>query len=66
MADSPVDTHEQLRNATVGFDLLFANDLTKARETFASGQSPFHALGHGACAFLEAALGMEVRISCFS
>ena len=61
MADSQLDTETQLRNARVGFDHLFANDLIKARETFASGDSPFHQMGHGVCAFLEAALGMEVH-----
>lgn len=61
MTDSQLDTQQQLRAATVGFDYLFANDLTKARETFAGGDSPFHSMGHGVCAFLEAALGMEVR-----
>ena len=59
MAATPT-TDAQLRAATVGFDHLFANDLEKARGTFANGDSPFHLLGHGVCAFLEAALGMEV------
>ncbi|KAM5532321.1 Outer membrane protein Iml2/Tetratricopeptide repeat protein 39 [Ganoderma adspersum] len=62
MADSQLDTQQQLRAATVGFDYLFANDLTKARDTFAGGDSPFHAMGHGVCAFLEAALGMETGL----
>ena len=61
MVDSQLDTQQQLCAATVGFDHLFANDLIKARDTFAGGDSPFHAMGHGVCAFLEAALGMEVR-----
>lgn len=60
MAAAPQDTGAQLRAATVGFDWIFANELEKARETFASGDSPFHSLGLGVCAFLEAALGMEV------
>ena len=55
-------TVTELRAATAGFDYLFANDLDKAREAFAQGDSPFHALGHGVCAFLEAALGMEVCV----
>ncbi|KAH9901427.1 outer membrane protein Iml2/Tetratricopeptide repeat protein 39 [Cubamyces lactineus] len=56
------DMQAQLRAATVGFDYLFANELEKARETFASGESPFHLLGLGVCAFLEAALGMETGL----
>ncbi len=60
MDAAPQDTEAQLRAARVGFDYLFANDLQKARDTFAAGDSPFHAMGHGVCAFLEAALGMEV------
>ena len=66
MADSQLDTETQLRNARVGFDHLFANDLQRARETFAAGDSPFHAMGNGVCAFLEAALGMEVYIPIIS
>ena len=66
MAAAPEDTAAQLRAASVGFDHLFANDLQKARETFAAGDSPFHAMGNGVCAFLEAALGMEVYIPIIS
>ncbi|KAL1944788.1 hypothetical protein VTO73DRAFT_3218 [Trametes versicolor] len=62
MAAAPQDTGAQLRAATVGFDWIFANELEKARETFASGDSPFHSLGLGVCAFLEAALGMETGL----
>lgn len=51
-----------LRSATAGFDALFSNDIEKAREIFGGGQSSFHALGAGVCAFVEAALGMEVCI----
>ena len=61
MADPQLNTQQQLCAASVGFDHLFANDLTRARDTFAGSDSPFHAMGHGVCAFLEAALGMEVR-----
>lgn len=57
MAD---ETAKSLRSATTGFDALFSNDLEKAQEVFKSGESPFHSLGAGVCAFLEAALGMEV------
>ncbi|KZT09584.1 uncharacterized protein LAESUDRAFT_741851 [Laetiporus sulphureus 93-53] len=56
------DTHMHLRSATEGFDYLFSNDLAKARETFAEADSPFHQLGLGVCAFLEAALGMETAL----
>lgn len=50
-----------LRSATEGFDLLFANDIDEARKAFASEEdSPFHLIGLGVVAFLQAALGMEV------
>ncbi|KAI0797442.1 hypothetical protein C8Q75DRAFT_7 [Abortiporus biennis] len=58
-----MSTHDEvskhLESATKGFDHLFSNDLEKARETFDQLDSPFHLLGAGVCAFLEAALGME-------
>lgn len=54
------ETKRHLLEATAGFDALFANDLKKAQDTFGSNESPFHLLGSGVCAFLEAALGMEV------
>lgn len=54
------DTQTQLTDATRGFDELFQNELDGAREIFATSDGPFHLLGLGACAFLEAALGMEV------
>ncbi|KAL6298596.1 hypothetical protein BKA93DRAFT_830556 [Sparassis latifolia] len=56
------ETLKHLRDASIGFDHLFSNDLEKAREIFATGSSPFHALGLGVCAFLEAALGMETGL----
>lgn len=56
------ETTKSLRLATTGFDCLFANDLQGAREVFSSADSPFHLLGLGVCAFLEAALGMEVSL----
>lgn len=56
------ETTQSLRVATTGFDALFANDIDKAREIFGTDGSPFHLLGAGVCAFLEAALGMEVRV----
>ena len=58
MAD---ETTRNLQSATQGFGALFANDLDKARDIFKAEDSPFHLLGAGVCAFLEAALGMEVR-----
>lgn len=45
--------------ASEGFDNLFGNKIEEAREVFSAGDSPFHQLGMGVCAFLEAALGME-------
>ena len=61
MAASPTEeTTRHLLEVTAGFNALFANDLKKARDTFGSNESPFHLLGSGVCAFLEAALGMEV------
>ncbi|GJE87054.1 mitochondrial outer membrane protein [Phanerochaete sordida] len=53
------DTARDLREATSGFDALFSNDIDNAREIFKATNSPFHLLGAGVCAFLEAALGME-------
>lgn len=64
MATTDDDTQTQLTDATRGFDQLFQNELADARKIFATSDGPFHQLGLGACAFLEAALGMEVcRIS---
>lgn len=52
-------SEEALVSARVGFDALFSNELAEARDVFSAGQSAFHQLGFGVCAFLEAALGME-------
>lgn len=53
-----------LRSATQGFDHLFANDINAAKNAFESADdSPFHLLGLGVVAFLQAALGMEVGCS---
>lgn len=56
----PEETTRHLRSASTGFDALFNNDLAKARDILGTNESPFHLLGAGVCAFLEAALGMEV------
>ncbi|KAG5641413.1 hypothetical protein DXG03_005269 [Asterophora parasitica] len=57
------DSAPQLRSATRGFDYLFTNDLASAKAHFASsGDDPFHQLGQGVCAFMEAALGMETGL----
>ena len=58
-----MDPAESLRVASEGFDLLFANDLVGAVDLFSADRyydSPFHIMGLGVCAFLKAALGMEV------
>lgn len=59
-----IDPAESLRLASQGFDLLFANDLVGALDLFNDDDyrdCPFHLMGLGVCAFLKAALGMEVR-----
>ncbi|KAJ7691441.1 hypothetical protein B0H17DRAFT_1331099 [Mycena rosella] len=45
--------------ADAGFDYLFANQIGLVRTAFEADSTPFHLLGLGVCAFLEAALGME-------
>lgn len=54
-------TAPNLDSAKRGFDHLFQNQIALARDHFAGKDDPFHLLGLGVCAFLEAALGMEVR-----
>lgn len=49
-----------LASATQGFDALFSNDIVGSRAHFNSRDDPFHLMGAGVLAFLEAALGMEV------
>ena len=63
MAQCDIDhpNAQLLLNATKGFDYLFSNDIDSARTHFQSRDDPFSLLGTGVCAFLEAALGMEVR-----
>jgi len=57
---------ELLQSATHGFDSLFSNDIADAKAHFAGKDDPFHLLGAGVVAFMEAALGMEVRWSRFN
>jgi hypothetical protein len=59
---APDENLIQLLSANQAFDYLFANQIDKAREGFMANDSPFHLLGLGVCAFLDAALGMEVQI----
>ncbi|KAF8803092.1 mitochondrial outer membrane protein IML2 [Phlegmacium glaucopus] len=55
--------HAQLLlSATSGFDYLFSNDIDSARTHFQGNDDPFNLLGTGICAFLEAALGMELGL----
>jgi len=58
----PILEVDFLRNATNGFNKLFENDISGARALFNGHNDPFHQLGLGVCAFLEAVLGMEVRL----
>ncbi|KAG6887246.1 hypothetical protein C0995_016642 [Termitomyces sp. Mi166 len=51
-----------LVSATRGFDYLFCNDLNRAKEHFSGKDDPYHLLGQGVCAFMEAALGMEIGL----
>jgi hypothetical protein len=58
---SPTDeTIAHLKSATAGFDLIFSNELENAENLFRASDSALHLLGSGACAFLQAALSMEV------
>lgn len=50
-----------IKSATAGFDFIFSNELGKAEDLFKSSDSALHLLGSGACAFLQAALSLEVR-----
>ncbi|KAK7036209.1 mitochondrial outer membrane protein [Favolaschia claudopus] len=59
-APAPSPTASALLSANAGFAHLFSNHISAARDAFAADPaSPFHLLGLGVCAFLEAALGME-------
>ena len=57
---------EHLQSAAHGFDFLFSNDIVDAKAHFAGKDDPFHLLGAGVVAFMEAALGMEVCRSRFN
>ncbi|KIK39840.1 hypothetical protein CY34DRAFT_88473 [Suillus luteus UH-Slu-Lm8-n1] len=59
---STLSAEELLRSATQGFDHLFANDIDAAKKAFESQDAPFHLLGLGVVAFLQAALGMETGL----
>ncbi|KAG2349961.1 hypothetical protein BDR05DRAFT_994923 [Suillus weaverae] len=59
---STLSAENLLRSATQGFDHLFANDINAAQKTFESEDTPFHLLGLGVVAFLQAALGMEMGL----
>lgn len=61
MASTP-SAEDLLRSATQGFDHLFANDIDAAKKAFESEGAPFHLLGLGVVAFLQAALGMETGL----
>lgn len=60
MASSYEETAAWLHSATSGFDHVFSNDIVQARKVLSAEDTPFHSMGLGICAFLEAALGMEV------
>jgi len=60
---STLSAEDLLHSATQGFDHLFANDIDAAKKAFESEDAPFHLLGLGVVAFLQAALGMEVGLS---
>ena len=55
------ETIADIKSATAGFDMIFSNELEKAENLFGKGDSALHLLGSGACAFLQAALSLEVR-----
>jgi hypothetical protein len=54
------ETIADIKSATAGFDLIFSNQLEKAETLFKTSDSALHLLGSGACAFLQAALSLEV------
>ena len=62
MSESYDQVADLLQNATIGFDHLFSDEITDAKSVFKKHDSSFHLLGLGVCSFLEASLGMEVRL----
>ncbi|TFY74478.1 hypothetical protein EWM64_g9534, partial [Hericium alpestre] len=62
MASPTDETVANLKSATSGFDYIFSNEIVQAKEVFQTRDTPFHALGLGVCAFMEAALGMETNL----
>ncbi|KAF5378316.1 hypothetical protein D9615_008805 [Tricholomella constricta] len=62
MTTTTTSSADLLVSATRGFDHLFSNDLAHAKLHFAANDDPFHLLGQGVCAFMEAALGMETAL----
>jgi hypothetical protein len=62
MSESYDHVADSLRKANVGFDHLFLDEIADAKSAFQGHDSPIHLLGLGVCSFLEASLGMEVRL----
>lgn len=57
---SPItSTEDEIADATLGFNALFNNDLITANQILSNHISPFHQVGLGLTAFLQAALGLE-------
>lgn len=50
-----------LSDASNAFGRLFEDDMDGGRALFDGKDDPFHLIGLGTAAFLEAALGLEVR-----
>lgn len=62
MSESYDHVAGSLQKASVGFDHLFLDEITDAKSVFREHDSPIHLLGLGVCSFLEASLGLEVRL----
>lgn len=62
MSESYDQVVDLIQKATAGFDHLFSDEITDAKSVFDKHDSSFHLLGLGVCSFLEASLGMEVRL----
>jgi len=52
----------QLEDAQKGFNLLFSDDITGAKEALRAGTSPFHITGLGIVCFIQAILGLEEEL----